>query len=343
MGRRQEDRETLKEPFWNRLALLAIPPIALVAMAARTTPSTRQLTEPGSAVSTQADDTITHVYMRNVDFYIDPQIPLHIRRLNGIMRAKTGGPIVFDDKTSFIIHLDAAEVGLTGPGLSLLLNKYVFNYPGSPLKRLTASTSGTQVVLKGTLHKVTDLPFTITSSVSVTPDGKIRVHPTRTEILGLHVDQLMNGLGLTLDKIIDLRKAKGASVKGNDILLDPNAILPPPTMEGSITSVRVEGNQIIQNFGGAPVAVTPPDPSQANFMFFKGGSIKFGKLLMSDAELEIVDLDPADAFRFDIGRYLPQLVAGYSRSFASGGLEAFMRDLDKLDKEKIEVTSVTAH
>ncbi len=278
--------------------------------------------------------------MRNVDFFIDPQIPLNIRRLNGTMRAKTGGPVVFDDKTTFIIHLDAAEVGLTGPGLSLLLNKYVFNYPGAPIKRLTASTSGTQVVLKGTLHKVADLPFTITATVSVTSDGRIRVHPTRTVILGLHVDQLMNGLGLTLEKIIDLRKAKGASVMGNDILLDPNAILPPPTMEGTITAVRVEGNQIIQDFGGAPQTATLPDSSPANYMFFKGGSIKFGKLLMSDAELELVDLDPVDPFRFDIGKYLPQLVAGYSRSFASGGLEAFMRDLDKIGKEKIQVTSV---
>ena len=315
----------------------------LIAIGGHAAPATALLPGAVSTATTQATDTITHVYMRNVDFYIDPQIPLHIRRLNGTMRAKTGGPIVFDDKTSFIIHLDAAEAGLAGPGLSLLLNKYVFNYPGAPIKRVTATTSGTQIVLKGTLHKVTDLPFTITASVSVTADARIRVHPTRTEILGLHVDQLMNGLGLTLEKIIDLRKAKGASVKGNDILLDPTAILPPPTMEGTITAVRVQGNEIVQNFGGAGVAVALPDPAPANVMFFKGGSIRFGKLLMSDAELEIVDLDPADPFRFDIGKYLPQLVAGYSRTFPSGGLEAFMRDLDKLDKEKIEVTSVLQH
>lgn len=302
-------------------------------MAGGTAQSTKPLSQSGPALSAEAEDTITHIYMRNVDFYIDPQIPLHIRRLNGTMRAKTGGPVVFDDKASFIIHLDAAEVGLAGAGLSLLLNKYVFNYPGAPIKRLTASTSGTQMVLKGTLHRVTDLPFTITANVSVTPDARIRVHPTRTEILGLHVDQLMNGLGLTLDKIIDLRNAKGASVKGNDILLDPNAILPPPAMEGSITAVRVSGNEIVQDFGGAPLAATLPDPSQANFIFFRGGSIRFGKLLMSDAELEIVDLDPGDPFRFDISKYLPQLVAGYSRSFPSGGLEAFMRDLDKIGKQ----------
>ncbi|MEO5580276.1 MAG: hypothetical protein ABIR58_06425, partial [Gemmatimonadaceae bacterium] len=281
-------------------------------------------------------DTVTRVQMQNVDFYIDPRIPLRIRHLRGTMRSKSGGPIMLDDKKSFIMRLDDAEVGLTGPELSLLLNNYVFNFPGSPLRRLAVTTSGTQIVQKGILHKVTNLPFEITANISVTPDGRIRIHPTRTVILGIHVDQLMNGLGLTLDKIIDLRKSKGASVSGNDIFLDPNKILPPPTMEGTVTRAWVEGSQVVQRFG-EPIAAMPiPDSAARNYMFFKGGSIRFGKLLMSDAELEIVDLDPADPLRFDLDRYLPQLVAGYSRTFPNGGLEAFMRDVDKLGAAKIE-------
>jgi hypothetical protein len=256
------------------------------------------------------------------------------------MRARAGGPVLFDDKKSFIIRLDDADVGLTPPALSQLLNKYVFNYPGAPLKRITVSISGRQIVQKGILHKVADLPFEITASLSVTPDGRIRVHPTRTEILGLHVDQLMNGLGLTLEKIIDLKKAKGATVKGNDIFLDPAAILPPPTMEGTLTSVGVEGNYVVQRFG-SPVAPMPvPDSTQPNYMFYKGGSIRFGRLLMSDAELQIVDLDPADPFRFNLDHYLDQLVAGYSRNNASGGLEAFMRDIDKIGKSTLDIHSV---
>jgi hypothetical protein len=289
---------------------------------------------------TTLPDTITHTRMQNVDFYVDPEIPLNIRHLNGTMRAKTGGPVLFDDKKSFVIHLDDAEVGLSPPALSALLNKYVFNYPGAQLKRIKVSISGHQIVQKGILHKVADLPFEITASLSVTPDGKIRVHPTRTEILHLHVDQLMNGLGLTLEKIIDLKKARGATVKGNDIFLDPLVILPPPSIEGALASISVEGNYVVQRFGSpiTPIAVT--DTTQPNYMFYKGGSIKFGRLLMSDAELQIVDLDPADSFRFNLDRYLEQLVAGYSRTNANGGLEAFMRDVDKIGKESIEVRSI---
>jgi hypothetical protein len=75
-------------------------------------------------------------------------------------------------------------------------------------------------------------------------------------------------------------------------------------------------------------------------MFYHGGSIRFGRLLMTDAELQIVDLDPADPFRFDLDHYLDQLVAGYSRNNTRGGLEAFMRDIDKIGKETVDIRSV---
>jgi hypothetical protein len=51
---------------------------------------------------------------------------------------------------------------------------------------------------------------------------------------------------------------------------------------------------------------------------------------MLDAEMQIVDLDPSDVFRFDLSRYNKQLVAGYERTLADGGLEVWMRDVDKL-------------
>jgi len=273
--------------------------------------------------------------MRNVDFYVDPQIPLRIRRLTGRMRSKAGGPVTFDDKRSFVISVDAAEVGLTGPDLSLLLNKYVFNYEGAPLRNLAVTVSGNQIVQKGTLRKVASMPFEIRANLSVTPDGRIRIHPTRTEILGLHVDKLMSGLGLALDEIISLKKAKGASLSGNDIFLSPTMILPPPSIEGRLTGVRTEADQVVMTFG-SPQAMTfvpVPDTAAHNYMYYRGGTLKFGKLMMLDAEMFITELDPADAFKFDLDRYQPQLVAGYSRTLLSGGLEVFMRDIDKLDRK----------
>jgi hypothetical protein len=281
-------------------------------------------------------DGPTQLQMQNVDFYVDPQIPLRVRRLDGTIRSKDGGPVVFDEKGSFVIHVSSGEVALTGADLSLLLNKYVFNYRGSPLRNIKVTTSGSEIIQKGTLHKVVAMPFEIHASLSVTPDGRIRIHPTRTEIMGLHVDKLMRGLGLALDEVINLKRAKGATIKENDIYLDPSLILPPPQIEGRVTAVRVEGSQVIQTFGSvATTARQTPDPAQQNYMFYKGGTLKFGKLMMLDAEMLITDLDPADSFRFELDNYKPQLVAGYSKTLSSGALEVFMRDRDKLSTRKL--------
>lgn len=287
-----------------------------------------------------ATEPPTAVQMQNVDFYVDKDIPLRIHRLSGNIRSRDGGVVMFDDKKSFIISVTSAEVGLTGKDLSLLLNKYVFNYKGSPLSNLRISISGNEIVQKGTLHKVAALPFEIRAQLSVTPDGRIRMHPTRTEILGLHVDKLMHGLGLPLEKVIDLSKAKGATVKGNDIYLNPTAIIPPPEIEGQVTGVRVQPEQIVMTFGTGPAPLlTVPDQTISNYMYYKGGTLRFGKLMQIDADMLITELDPQDPFRFDLDRYKPQLVAGYSRTLDSGGLEVWMRDIDKLGNSRLQITS----
>lgn len=276
----------------------------------------------------------THVSMRHVDFYVDPEVVLHIRRLDGTMRARNGGPVVFDDKRSFIITLDRAEVGLTGADLTALLNKYVFGYRGSPLSHLKLRTEGDHIVQSGRLHKGIDLPFEMTATMDVTADGLIRIHPTKTKILGVNGDKLMHAFGLSLEKLIDLKGATGATVHGNDLFLDATRILPPPTIEGRITAVRIEGDEVVQQFGAPGAddrrALVPPDTTAPNYMYYKGGTLRFGKLLMLDAEMQIVDLDPRDVFKFDLGRYSEQLVAGYERTLSDQGLEVWMRDVDKL-------------
>ena len=286
-------------------------------------------------------DPPTAVQMQNVDFYVDREIPLRIHRLIGTMRSKDGGPVMFDDKTSFVISVQSADVGLTGRDMSLLLNKYVFGYKGSPLTNLRITISGNEIIQKGTLHKVAALPFEIHATLSVMPDGRIRMRPTRTVILGLHVDKLMHGLGLPLEKVIDLSKAKGATVKGNDIYLDPTAILPPPQIEGRVSAVRLQSNEIVMTFGSGvqPPMRAVPDPTVNNYMYYSGGTLRFGKLIQQDADMLITELDPQDPFRFDLDRYKPQLVAGYSRTLESGGLEVWMRDIDKIAGSKIRITS----
>jgi hypothetical protein len=294
---------------------------------------------PPSARNAAPEDSLTHVLMRNVAFHLDDQIVMRIAYLTGTMRSKTPGtPVVFDDKRSFVIHIADAQVGLTARDLSLLLNRYVFGYPGAPLRNLKVTTAGTRIKQTGMLHKVVDIPFEITAEPSITPDGHIRLHPVETRIFNVDGTGLMQALGITLEKLLDLSKAKGASVQGNDILLAPDSIVPPPTIEGHVTAIRVEGDQVVQIFGDSTAwhkafsAPSLPDPKAPNYMYYGGGTLRFGKLIMLDADMQIVDPDTSDLFDFDIDHYNVQLVAGYSRTMPDGGLEVFMPDFADADR-----------
>jgi len=52
--------------------------------------------------------------------------------------------------------------------------------------------------------------------------------------------------------------------------------------------------------------------------------------MMSDADLELIDLDPGDPFDFSVDRYKDQLVAGYTKMTQPGGLCVYMPDLNKV-------------
>ena len=288
------------------------------------------------AIDTTSQGVATQVAMRNVNFYVTRDAALRIRNLRGEMRSLRGGPVVFDDKNSFVIHLSSAEVGLNGTDLSNIMNGVVFSYRGAPLKRLKVHTSGTQLVQSGVMHKIVDIPFEMSSEVSVTPDGLIKLHPVKTKILGIDGEGLMRAFGLSLQKILDLRKAKGVTVRGNDLYLDPVKLLPPPAFEGRLTAVRIEGDQLVQTFGTpSPATLRVPDVDAPAYMFYKGGTLRFGKLLMLDAEMQIVSLHPTGSFGFDLDRYMQQLVAGYSKTLADSGLEVFMASVETLGRNQV--------
>ena len=277
----------------------------------------------------------TRVSMRNVDFRVGDGVVLRIRSLEGSLRSLGAGVIEFDDRRSYRLMIDTAEVGLNGADITNLLNRHVFAYPGAPLRNLTVQIQGSELRQSGTLRKGVDIPFTMTTSVSLTPDQRIRLHPTKMRIFGVNGMKLMSALGLSLQKMLNLEGAKGVTVEKNDLLLSPLVILPPPAIGGHIAQLRVVGGQLVQVFGASrgavdPPGLTPPDTSARNYMFYRGGTLHFGKLYMTDAELLIVDRDDGNAFDFDNIAYQRQLVAGSSRTLPDLGLEVYMPDAGKV-------------
>ena len=279
----------------------------------------------------------TMVAMRNVAYHVDDDLILGIRRLWGRISNIHGGVVAFDDKNDLSVDVRGGEIALTPTALSILLNRYVFGFKGSPLKDLIVRAEGDHIVQTGTMHKLIDIPFEMTAALSVTPDGWIRIHPTKMEICNLDGQKLLQAVGKDLEDMLDLSKGKGVKVVGNDILMDPTASLPPPGIHGKISGIRVENGQIVQSYGGPdvpePALLTPQYPAR-NYMYMKGGTIRFGKLYMVDGDLLTVDLDETDAFDFYFDYYHASLVAGRHITLPNYGLVAWLADFDDLGTEK---------
>src|SRR4051812_30725913 len=328
----------------QRVALASVVTAAALAVGHLRRASGAQIAQTAATSRSVGDSLVivsrapTRVAMRNVDFKVADGIVLRIATLDGEMESKHAGVVDFDDKMSYVLDVDTADVRLSVGDLGNLLNHYVFAYPGAPLSKLSVSQRGAELGLKGIMHKGVDIPFDITSTVTLMPDRRMRLHPTRIKIFSVDGKKLLSALGLSLQRMLDLSKAKGVTVEKNDLLLDPLVVLPPPRIRGRIVGVRVDRDALVQLFGGraatASAALSPHDSAARNFMLYRGGTLHFGKLYMTDADLFIVDENPANPFDFDNDRYQKQLIAGHSRTLPTLGLEVVMPDAASLTQRR---------
>jgi hypothetical protein len=281
-------------------------------------------------------DSALWMEMRNVDLHINPRSAMHVRSLRGRVVTTTADSIAWlDQPTSFRVRATSGVIALDGDAITTLLNEVAFNYPGAPIKKLRVSIEDGSVVQRGTLHKGVDIPFVMWSNPVLQPDGRLLLHPHRLTIFGVNGITLMRALGLHLDDMMDLSKARAASVKGDDIYLEPLQLVPPPTVEGKLASVRIEGTLLVQEFARTADdtmfgTFVRPDSGSRNFIYFRGGSLRFGRLTMADTDLLIHDADERDPFDLYFPEYNKQLVAGHTTNLANYGLRTWMVDYGKL-------------
>ena len=272
------------------------------------------------------------VQMHNVMYHFTGSIAVHIGSLKGRLIPVKGDLPVFDDKDSFNIQLASAVISITPDSLADVLNSYVLAARDAPLKNISIRIdSRGHLKVKGKLHSKGDVPFETDGTLSATPDGKILLHAEKIKALHLPVKGLMDLLGVNLADLIKTGKVQGIEVQKDDLVLDPERLLPPPHVEGRVTAVQVRAGQIVQIFGDTTKA---PDwrLAEANYMAYRGNQLRFGKLTMSDTDLVLIDMNPKDPFDFYLDHYKEQLVAGYTKETPTFGLSVYMRDYDKLHR-----------
>jgi hypothetical protein len=268
--------------------------------------------------------------MRNVDLHVTGDVTLRVRSLRGrFVPTRPDGVPNLDDRDSYVVQVDAGEIALDEASLNALMNEHVFGHGKKPIKDLEVHLENGVVKQKGVLDKGVQLPFNVEGAVTATPDGKIRVHAKSIRSLGLPMKPLLKVLGVDMADIVKVEPSHGLTVDANDFVLDPEKMLPPPRLRGRVTSVRVEGRQVVQTFGGAKPSLLA-GATAPNHIFWRGGRLRFGKLMMTDTDLELIDEDPSDPFDFSVANYNEMLVAGYSRNTPQSGLKTYLPDYDDL-------------
>lgn len=277
--------------------------------------------------------------MRNVDLRVGANGAMRVRSLRGRVLPTTAGEVPFlDEPASFQIEVTSGTVALDGTTMSTLMNERVFNYRGAPIRNLTIRFENGQIVQRGIIHKGVDLRFEMWGDLSATPDGWARIRPTKLRLMGVNGLALLHALGLKLEKVIDVSGTNGImQIEGDDMLVDPLRLIPPPSISGRIATMRVEGAEIVQTFVRTPEdamfeSQLTPDTSVHNYIYYRGGQLRFGKLLMTPTDLLIRDPDESDPLDLDLARYERQLTAGYTRTLPGGALRAWMPDLTDLDR-----------
>jgi hypothetical protein len=274
------------------------------------------------------------VEMSNVDLHVTAEVTLRVRHLRGRFEPTSRSDMPYlEDKLSYIVAIDSGEIALDMASLNALMTR-TLGQGRSNVEKLRISTDAeSRLRQQGVLDKGIKVPFDVKGGVEATPDGRIRMHAAAVRGFGLPVNPLMKLLGLKMDDLVKVKPGHGVTVDNNDLILDPQQLVPPPLIRGKVTSVRVADGTIVETFGSGERRKLSPPAASRNYIYWRGGELQFGKLTMIDTDLELVDEDPGDPFDFSIDHWNDQLVAGYSKNTPTRGLKAHMPDHNDLNRQ----------
>lgn len=258
--------------------------------------------------------------LKNTRFRFKENISLDITRLTAELIPKGNSSIVnFDDVNSFLIKIANGEAYADASVLEVLFKDYVFKFDGSPLKLDKIEMlegSDNKIRMTGEMNLFIWLNFEMIGTLSldkasnnvvITAEDIRAVVPTNSKpILGM--------IGLNLEKLLTIPEGRGIAVKKNQIFVSVFSIIPPPQMEGTIGEIAIKNKRMYLRLESPfePKFPPPPEPNVSNYLHVYRGEVKFGKLFMVDANMQMIDKDQKDPMDFYLEKYFVTLTSGGS-------------------------------
>jgi hypothetical protein len=280
-----------------------------------------------AATPKASNDTVapTRVYAHNLMLRKGPDFRFYVRWLKGQMiRTQRNVNPSFDDPDSFTLNITTGVLRANIGDITNYLNKTAAQK--SPLKNISLSGDGSQIKLRGTLHKVVPLPVEMIGTISPADENRIHIHVEKISVLKIPMKAIMGGFHVTIADFFASQQIPGIEVKDNDLFFDTQQLLPPPHIRGQLTKVRIANPDLEEVYGNGQEDVDRVEQWR-NFLRLSDGTIDFGKLTMRHVDLIMIDVSKDAWFDLDLTNYQAQLVNGTTRMTPAAGLQIFMPDL----------------
>ena len=239
-----------------------------------------------------------------------------------------------DDPNSFQVEIEDGRTEITLPSLSNVLSAGVLK--DSKLSNVQVSAKRPQEIqISALLHALFPMPVELTGEIGTTADGRMSIHVTKLKVLKMPFKGLLGAMKISPASLMRVRNSRDIQINGDSIYVDPTSLLPAPRKLGKVREFRItKAGELEQVYGNAPVEGPVderlPDSNWTNFVKLSGGTIRFGKLVMNDADMVLIDTSQHDWLHFDLAHYRDQLTRGDMRMTTSGGLRVFIPDITKI-------------
>lgn len=272
----------------------------------------------------------TRFMARNLLYRLDANIGMYLTDMNADVVLKDPTlPFVPANKTDYAIQIHHAIVEKAASDLEALMNTYVFSDRDTPIKDVKMSFKGDRLIMSGKMKKGVWVGFEMEGVMDATQDGKIRMKPVVIKSMGLRVDGLMNLIGLEMAKLLKMKEEKGLIMQGNEIIMDPSKLYPPPALIGHVTSVAVRNNLLRIEMDDGKARPWPDVPVQntRSMLLMWGGDVLINAVLNLNAKMQVLDASPSTPMVFALDRYREQLEAGVVTPTRAGHLIAYVPDV----------------
>lgn len=264
----------------------------------------------------------TLMFARDVDFRVTGDIGFMIHRMAASLTPTRGGdPVVFDDPTSTAITVHRGEVTLDNARLTAIFDRYLFQYQGSPLRRMRVEAQQGTLRITGEMQRNGWVPIALCGTLFMRNREELVFHANQIEAGGVPASRLMQAAHV---KMADLLKVETPIVRldGDDVVMQVAKLTPPPALRMTITRIDITpaGARFTLDDGKLR-DIAWPVAMPARGLWLDGGDVKFMRAMPMNIAMAIAPTDPGVPFVLDLYHYREQMAAGYFTFDETGALD----------------------